>query len=320
MKTAVCTLFEGNYGLGAGVLVNSLARHGFRGIIYAGYRGPLPEWVASLKKSPEVVAGVDALEVCSGVNLCLIPLDTESHLTNHKPAFLLSLWRGVARDTDALLYLDPDIVLNERWSYIEAWLQCGVALCEDVNSPLHKTHPRREGWRRYYGHRGVVLRAGESSYVNGGAVGTREEDRAFLETWSTMMDLMAEQIGGLAAAKVEGGQRFESTGFANCFDSSDQDSLNAAVEAYSGELSILGQEAMGLKPGHAVLPHALGSRKPWKCSYLAEAIRGRPPKLVDKVYWANALFPIPVASSAIVHRKQTAILLATAISRFYHRL
>jgi hypothetical protein len=248
-----------------------------------------------------------------------LAIATQTHLTNYKPEFMLSLWRGAAHDGDALLYLDPDIVLNERWSYIEDWLQCGVALCEDVNSPLHTTHPRREGWRRYFGQRGIVLQAGERTYVNGGAVGIRKEDIAFLEIWSTTMNLMAEQIGGLGTAKVEGGQKFQGTGFANCFDSSDQDSLNASLEVYDGAITILGQEAMGVKPGHAVLPHALGSRKPWKSSYLADAIRGMPPRLVDKVYWANALSPISIASPMVVKQKRLAILLAAALGRVYCR-
>jgi hypothetical protein len=319
MITSVCTLFEGRYHKGAAALVNSLVRYGFSGTVFAGLKGPLPPWATGRAQSLSEPNGAHELQITDDVWLRFLPQETTSHLTNYKPEFMLSLLRGAARDADALLYLDPDIVLNERWSYIEDWLQCGVALCEDVNSPLHTTHPRREGWRRYFGQRGIALRAGEPTYVNGGAVGIRKEDIAFLEIWSTMMNLMAEQIGGLGTAKVEGGHKFQRAGFANCFDSSDQDSLNASLEAYDGAITILGQEAMGLKPGHAVLPHALGSRKPWKCSYLAEAFRGRPPRLVDKVYWANALSPISIATPTAVKRKRIAILLAAALGRIYRR-
>ena len=319
MKAAVCTLFEGNYHRGAAVLVNSLVHSGFKGTIFAGFRGDLPPWAEGQARSIGHDTGASELRVTENVRIRFLPLETESHLTNYKPEFMLSLWREEAKDCDVLLYLDPDIVVNESWSYFEDWLQCGVALCEDVNSPLPATHPRRQGWRRFYGPRGIELRGGQFVYVNGGVVGTKREDLEFLHLWLRLMNLMAEEIGGLSAAKVEGGHSFAARGFANCFDSSDQDSLNATLEAYDDAVSILGQEAMGLKPGHALLPHAIGSRKPWKCSYLAEAIRGRPPRPVDKVYWENARYPLPVERSGRVRAKRLSIRLAAAIGRFYKR-
>ena len=319
MKIAVCTLFEGNYGLGAGVLANSLVRHDFRGTIYAGYRGPRPSWVESLSKVPSSPGSPARVRVGPNVHLELLPLETNSHLTNYKPEFMLSLLRGRAPDADALLYLDPDIVVNEGWQFFQDWLSCGVALCEDVNSPLHHSHPRRRGWRKFYADRGIQLRGGESFYANGGAIGVSKSDVEFLEIWEQATRLMGEEIGGLQAAKVAGGHEFAMRGFAGCFDCSDQDSLNASIEAYRGSISLLGQEAIALKPGHAVLPHALGGRKPWNCSYLADAFSGRPPRLVDKLFWMDADSPIQVFAAGRIALKQAAIRFSAALGRFYAR-
>lgn len=320
MNAAVCTLFEGDYHKGVGALVNSLVRYGFRGTVFAGFRGALPLWAARNAKKISGGEGSADLQVTEDVKIRFIPVETNSHLTNYKPEFILSLWRGCESDLDALLYLDPDIVVNESWSYFEDWLQCGVALCEDVNSPLHATHPRRQGWRRFCRPRGIELRAGQSVYVNGGAVGTRRADMDFLHLWTRLMKLMAEEIGGLSAAKVAGGQDFSARGFANCFDASDQDSLNAAVEAYAGPISILGQEAMGLKAGHALLPHAIGSRKPWNYSYVSELLGGRPPRLVDRLFWQNVRGPICVASAVAQSANLLAASTAALIGRFYARI
>ena len=63
---------------------------------------------------------------------------------------MLELWDGPAKNAEALFYFDPDIVVNDSWICFEQWVNCGVALCEDINSPFQEFHPRRVGWRNYF--------------------------------------------------------------------------------------------------------------------------------------------------------------------------
>lgn len=320
MNSVICTLFEGSYHYGLAALANSLHGAGFRGRLYAGYRGALPAWTRDAQPLPlPAWRGASILELAGSLSIVFMPLTTEHHLTNHKPEFMLALLDGPARDADALFYLDPDICVVETWRYFEDWVGCGVALCEDLNSPLPEHHPRRVGWQRYFEPRGIPLRFRAAEYVNGGFVGVRTQDRVFLETWEHVMNLMAEEIGSLAAAKVGVAQAFKSTGFAGCFDCSDQDALNVAVAACRVAVSVIGQEAMAFKPGPALLPHAVGSGKPWQRSYLGAALKGIAPRLADKAFWANTAAPIAVVGKGRAALKRLDIAAGAVVGRFLRR-
>jgi len=324
VKSAVCTLFEGSYHHGLAALANSLQGTGFAGTLYAGYRGVLPAWAAAAAPLP--LPGwpeASSLPVGEHLRITFLPLRTAYHLTNLKPRFMLELLDGpLARpgaEVEALFYIDPDICALGRWSYFEDWVGCGVALCEDLNSPLPENHPRRVAWRRYYGERGLTLRYRASDYVNGGFVGVRRADRAFLECWQRTMELMAEEIGSLAAAKVGGGAAYRSTGPADCFDCSDQDALNAAVEACGLDVSVMGQEAMAFKPGRALLPHAVGAAKPWQRGYLRAAFGGVAPRQADKAYWAHAQSPITSHGAWQRLLRRIDLVAASAVGRLVRR-
>ncbi len=320
MPSAICTLFEGSYHLGVAALANSLFRRGFRGPIYAGHRGPLPEW-AERARAIETMPGFAARElpVAEGLRIVFLALDTDHHLTNFKPTFMRQLLDGPARDAQALFYVDPDICVVRDWGYFEQWVDCGVALCEDINSPLPHGHPRRVGWRRYYAPRGLALTFRQAEYVNGGFVGVHRRDREFLTAWCRAMDLMKDEIGSLATASVDSGQAYRSKGFAGCFDTTDQDGLNVAIEATTMAVSVIGQEAMGFKPGPALLPHAIGAGKPWQRNYLGAALGGVAPRLADKAYWAHVSGPIAVADAWRRAWKGLDIGAAAAIGRLMRR-
>jgi hypothetical protein len=310
VSTTFCTLFERHYHFGLAVLVNSLCASGFKGAVYAGFRGPLPPWAEDRVNMVE--GGKWEMEVSPEVRLVFLLLDTPDHFTNYKPDFLLRIAELAGMENDTLVYCDPDIVINEEWKYFEDWLTCGVALCEDVNSPMPEGHPRRIGWRRFFEPRGHQLRLRGVCYANGGFVGLRPQDRKLLP---------GDSLGGKDVAGIQGGRSLDGLyGFADCFRATDQDTLNAALEACPDiELSFLGGSAMGFLPGGVILPHALGPAKPWLRRYVAEALAGRPPAIVDKAFWHHASGSIRAFGPAHVALKKLSLAAGSALGRFIRR-
>jgi hypothetical protein len=321
MNTAICTLFERDYHHGVAALTNSLVRQGFTGRIFAGYRGPLPAWA---EPSRNAVLGqwtrARILPVTADCEIVFLPLATEAHFTNIKPDFLLDLLSEPSVAIEHVLYLDPDICLVRDWQFMRDWMSCGVALCEDVNSPIGEHHPRRVGWRVHFGEHGIGLRYRCDAYVNGGCVGVARRDVAFLENWKLLGQHMAEVIGGHGVAKVDGGHAFSQLGFASCFSCSDQDVLNAALQMTDGvAYSILPRSAMAFCHGEIVIPHALGPRKPWRRRYVLEALGAVPPTAADKAYWQVVDGPLQSMAPTKVHATRLSLGIASALARFYCR-
>lgn len=331
MISTICTLYEGHYHYGVAALSNSLYKNGFRGEIYVGYRGMLPPWAATAYEN-DVLGWENAktFQATEGLQLHFLPLVTDYHLTNYKPDFMLKLWEGPAKEAEAMFYFDPDIVVVAPWNFFEEWCHCGVAVCEDINSPLYEFHPRRVYWRNYFKTFKKNLIFNSSIYVNGGFVGVLFENISFIDNWRQLQELMAKEIGGLNKSIFNQSKGLEkknnpyySDGKMNnpyyAFGTTDQDALNAAIEAYDGKISSLPKSAMAIEPGTHVLPHALGSIKPWKKKFFLNFFNGNPPTPVDKYYWLNTLYPIKSHKSFFIKRKFLAIKIISFLSRFYKK-
>ena len=289
---AICTLFEGGYHYGVGALVNSLYAHGFRGVVWAGYRGALPPWATPMADGP----AYSEYRVAEGCLIRFVKLQTDRHLTNYKPVFLLDLWKNHCPEADALFYFDPDIVVKCAWSFFEEWAGYGVALCEDVNSPMPSSHPIRHAWRRFCSGRGVPLLREMDAYVSGGFVGLIRRYAAILDTWKTLIEGLEEETGNL-----------KQLGFRDrpyAFYNGDQDVLNMTIMSSSEPLSLIGKEGMDFSVGGYTMSHAAGGAKPWKKQMLASALRGIAPSLQDKAYWRNVSYPICLysAPAMLLHR------------------
>lgn len=317
MKCVVCTLFEGDYHPGTAVLINSLCRAGYNGTVYAGFRGPLPPWAKPEVK--EIGRGQWEMAVTRDVRVVFLALETPAHFTNYKPDFLLQI--EAMSESEAAIYCDPDIVLNGTWRYVEEWLSCGVALCEDVNSPVRRHNPRREGWRRFFHPLGFNLEFRGDEYANGGFIGLPWKYRQLLLTWKTFLGHIAKELGGADIVGIGGGRTLPGHyGFADCFRQPDQDALNATLEAHPEiPASFLGPTAMGFQAGFALLPHALGAAKPWRRKYVREALQGRPPNTVDKAFWKRADGPLRPFSRWHVFTHRIQLGIGAALGRLIRR-
>ena len=321
MNSSICTLFEGHYHYGVASLSNSLYKNGFRGTIYAGYRGELPPWaLKGIKVTIDKWDDAIILNPLEDIKLVFLKLNTNYSLANYKPDFMIELWEGPAKDSEALFYFDSDILINKNWIYFEQWVNCGVALCEDVNSPLQEFHPRRVGWRNYFKEYGLNLYFKNSIYVNGGFIGLNKKDFSFLNLWVRIQESMSDSIGGLEnsifSKRISKSTIIKSEGF-QIFDKTDQDALNATIELYSSDISYFNKKAgMGFGSLDPIMFHALGM-KPWKINHLFSTIIGNVVRPFDILFWENSNFPIKTYSTLQINIKIFFIYIAKLINRFY---
>jgi hypothetical protein len=309
-------MFEGDYHYGLATLVNSLVHSGFQGVVWSGYRGPLPPWVSCLQDENHI----KEFRVNQECAIRFVPLSTSAHFTNYKPQFMKQIFETLDPHIDALFYFDPDIVTKCSWSFFEEWVSCGIALVEDVNSPLPENHPRRCAWRRIYAKNGLELRFATERYVNGGFVGIARVDRSFLDLWSRAQDIMAQEIGSLEFAGLSGraatDQKHPSE---NPFSKTDQDALNAAVEASPSRFSMMGKEGMDFKPGGFTMSHAAGPSKPWRKKFVWAAINGVAPTSADKGFLRHSQTPIPIYSPAVFQLERLSLRLGSVVGRLVRR-
>lgn len=307
MTSAICTLFEGDYHYGVGALVNSLYAHGFRGTIYAGFRGPLPPWAASAKKLD------DFTEFCAakGLTLRFIPLATKLHLTNYKPDFMLEVWEKHCPQAASLFYFDPDITIKCRWTFFEEWIDAGVAVCQDINPSMGDNHPIRHAWRKLLVPLGLEFQNHYEIYFNGGFVGLRQSARDFLKEWKKVQSLMAKC-----------GTDFQSLGVGDRtlpFTCRDQDALNIACMTTQQLISPVGQDGMDFQQGGGgyIMSHSVGSGKPWNKSFVFDVLRrAAAPSRADKEFFRFVDSPIQIYPASTKSLKRFGLLAASILGRF----
>jgi hypothetical protein len=309
MSAVICTLFEGNYHYGVAALANSLYAQGFRGTIYAGYRGELPPWAGSSVVSD----GGAAFSPAKDLTLRFVPVNTAIHLTNYKPDFMLLLWQRFCPEAVSMFYFDPDITIICRWSFFEEWVEAGVAMCADVNSSMPPNHPLRHAWQEYYKPHGINFRREPELYFNGGFVGLRREHREFLTCWKQLQELMTPAIGGLQNVNVRD-RTF-------LFCKTDQDALNVTAMASESPISPMGQDGMDFQQGGGgyVMSHSSGIGKPWNKRFMRNFLDGHPPSRADRLFFRFVESPIRLYSPTVLSMKKLLLLTASFLGRFMSR-
>ena len=175
-KTIVCTVFEGHYHKGVAAFVNSLYASGYEGVIWVGYKGALPPWAVIETKENHY----EVMKVRDNLHLHFILFPPQAFLPYCKPEFMLELLDKYQPEAERIFYFDCDIIVKCAFSYFEEWVNYGVALCEDMGSPLSPTHPLRHQWAHYFKKYNIILHQNDNQYVNGGFLGLKRAAKGFL--------------------------------------------------------------------------------------------------------------------------------------------
>jgi hypothetical protein len=303
----VCTLFEGHYHLGFVVLLNSILRGGFSGLVWAGHRGPLPPWTSQLNK-----IGTGLFELPNGARLQLETIEPAVHFANYKPDFMLGLiQRGIAKKF--LWYFDPDITVRCSWKFFEKWVTYGISLCSEVvNGSMLPRNPLRCMWAEAAANAGWGEPAVQQTrYYNSGFVGLDVKYSTFLKRWRDAIALAFREGTDLSAFMP--GTREDA------FYTVDQDSLNLSTMYGDEPISPIGPEGMGFVPGGFTLYHSVGAPKPWRKQFFRRALQANPPSNGDKHFLECADGPILAFTPSELKAKRRAATLGSIIGRFYHR-
>ena len=196
MKSVVCTLYEGNYHYGVAALVNSLHKFGFEGDFYIGYRGQPSPWAKSIESTESLNwQGGTTYIPTQGLNLHFLPITVNYHLSNYKPAFMLKLFSGPAKDASGLFYFDPDIVNKCDWAFYEKWITFGVAVVhETIWNDMPSNHPKRQQWATVAKAGNLTILNNLKSYFNSGFVGVSKHQINFLTTWDYLINVAVDSF------------------------------------------------------------------------------------------------------------------------------
>lgn len=310
MNIALCTLCEGHYHHGVAALVNSLVAGGYEGTVWVGHRGPLPAWMTN-RSAFDRIQG--RLVVTPAVAIQTVRLDPPISLNYYKPNFIREIFETHAPETDAVAYLDPDMVMKCKWAEIECWFVAdGIALVEDVPASLAGFHAKRLRWQSFFEAHGETQSRTLERYYNSGFVAVPRARLDDVRAWQRICECVVAEIGTVPRQRKAGGPE-------HLFHSTDEDALNFALTLSGTRLETQGPEAMDFAPGGRHLSHAVGAVKPWQGRHFRRALCGLPPSVASAWYYHFAGGPLRPFSAMKLARRRLSMRLAKAVGRLYRR-
>ena len=316
MAIAICTLFEGNYHHGVAALCNSLYKNGYRGKVYAGYRGNLPDWAydaTPIEWPGYEKQSVKVFDAAEGLKVYFIELQISSHLAHHKPDFMIGLLQGPANSFDGIFYFDPDIIVKCNWIFLDRWVQNGAAIIQEINGNIMPpNHPTRFLWAEVIKVAGDEVINQVQYYYNCGFCGVTKKNINFLRSWSKLISTAINKFDQNPWVLAN----HDKSSF---FWSIDQDTFNMTVMSTKCRVCDMGPEAMDFIHGGFTMSHAVGSPKPWMKSFLLAALKGIPPSIPEKAFWDNVRGPILTLNLKTIRSKTVFIKIASFIGRFYRK-
>jgi hypothetical protein len=299
MKSVIFTLFEKDYSMGAGALINSLVRVGFVGQIIAGYRGEPPSWTRTLSCDE-----TGSLHLPGGCRVNLVQVGGSDFLAHRKPAFILSQLDAIS--PDKIFYFDPDIILKAKWSFFEDWVQFGVAACQDADD-VGANHPFRQGWARFAADHGNRVLRMPNQMLNSGFFGLRVSDIRFLEMWRHLIEQFRKTSGidlasfdfipGMVLSDYRPGYDKILAGVAFPFRElwfirNNQDLMNLSLMCTDVEMSTIGRDGMDFGESGHIMSHPAGTpMKPWRKHVFHSMTNA------DRLFWRHCFAPMKIFAS-----------------------
>jgi hypothetical protein len=303
----VCTLWEKDHHKGVATLVNSLTRMGYRGRVWAGYRGDLPAWAAGGAADGEAYT----FTVSAEVEVVFVKIQTDLHFAQVKPTWMLRVLEKLEPAAEGVYYFDPDMFVVGDWTFFERWLKFGIAACEDVAHPFNPCHPLVLGWQQYAKSIGYTHWNSANAYFNSGLVGVPRPYRSFLRLWDEAMNHIRRDFGAIKGMHT--GSRTD------LFHRPGQDGFTFATYLTPHPISWVGPDGMAFERGEWMTVHAY-LYKPWRFRPFRDLLlSGIKPDRGARLYWEHAGAPIQVEPPGRIRQHRWLIPLAAFLSRFYQR-
>lgn len=300
LTSVICTVFDGDYYFGILALANSLVKAGYIGPIFICHRG----------ENHHITENVIRTYQDNGIDIELKEIIFDGHLTNYKPHLIFDTAIKY-HNAKILFYIDPDIVVESEWKFLENWASDNISLfCDSLWHPMLSSHPKKLAWEKIARDYGLTFRRFDG-YACAGFIGIPREYLSFVEVWRDLMGRL-EESGYFSPDTFHSGQSTDP------FMAMDQDVLNLALAVCDAPFSLASPENQGTMANGAYIAHAQGAPKPWRGGSIRNAIRlGRRPSYAVRQYWKHVTYPVQVHSPTEVRLARAKIGFATLLARLF---